>query len=677
MSGTSNLVNLFGDTLNNNGTGGNGDGATIKAFGQSSIVMNAYVYNPTPTTIQRTTFDNNVGNGVSVDETPGAQFGDPSTNTRSKFDGVDLSGNGLNGIVFASEISGNPIGDVASRTYFQLTSVGAVTTVQNNGSNGIATEYQGGHLTDANGNYLAAHDILIQGNTTNGLYIQNNGGDGIHADIGNFADLNMTVDTVTIGGTALTAGGLPGDSEPAGNQGNGIWFSVQMSTALSQSIQSIDEHAGLYNYVQAYERAGAGTLNVNNSIITNNTLNGIELYGNGLVNNNAANGLSPFADPAARTYNTFTDGYGNINANVTNNTIANNGQDGVDIQILGKMGSDRYPFSNTGFYAIQQENASGPTGIYNDFNFTNNNIVNNGNYGMFIEQNAAKQYFNTYVIFLYENFDGTPVPANYPIQPYDPEHTFGATYAYNNATNIGTGTNQIGGILDAFNLSNWMSLETAQSSILNVTNNTIQGNGQNHDLSHSDGIKIREGTDSYLAANLQGNNLTGNVGSSLYVESFTQYNPVTNVSVPIPFAAVHGSATAPDEVVLDYTAQLYMNLANNTGTSVNIVNPSVNFSATLPGNISGNGAYYVEDPQKNYPSPTNVGGVNRLVQLFEINNGANLNTTNSFVSNGIAQNLQNAFYQGDFYLEPSNNTSFPGLAFPQDYAANPGNPFVP
>lgn len=709
--GTSNQINLVGVSMNQNGnsTTGVGDGALFDVFGQSSLIVNASVLNPGLPGARRTTFDGNAGNGMHVDLTPGSQFG--TATSASTFDGIDASGNMANGLFFSSRVSSAPVGDIASRTFFQLTSLNAPSTINNNFNDGILLQYQGGHLTDANGNYQSAHSLLIQGNATNGVFIQQNGlslagvtntalysGDGIHTDIGSFADVTLTVDRATIGGFVTVAG----TTQDGGNKGNGIFFGVEMSTALDTATQSADEFAGIGSFLQLYQRAGVGNLNVNNSLVSNNTLNGIELYGNGLNGNGLgavatvpptpATGTTPATlgttALADRTYNTLYDGYGNLNANITNNTIVHNGistidGDGIRIEFLGRMGGNKAPL----FF----ENAA--TGIYNIINITNNTISNNGDFGIFVQQNAAQQHFTTELDIALPNFDPPMPPPNFPIQIIDAT----GLQNVNNATQI-----PFGAIKDQFLLSNWMSLQTAQATILNIggvqttgiygvgpglLGNTIQGNGQNHILGNDDAIKMRVGTDTYLATNIRGNNLTGNVGNSLYVESFTQYNPVTFVSVPMQLnPSVHGTpATAsgpgtPDVIQFDYTAQLYMNLNNNHGNAVNIVDPIVNFPVLLPGNVSGNGAFFIEDPQKNFPLPTNAGGVNRMVQLFEINNAAALDTANLFESNGVSQNLRQAFYNGNWYLRADNDPNFPSNntipTFPQDQNASFGNPFL-
>jgi hypothetical protein len=401
---------------------------------------------------------------------------------------------------------------------------------------------------------------------------------------------------------------------------------------------------------------------LNNSIVTHNGNNGITLYGNGLV----GNGLGANGDLDNRTYNTLVDGFGQLNALITNNQVTDNTKDGIHMQFLGRMGDDRFNFDHI---------FNGTPLTNNNIQIFQNNISNNGTFGIFVEQNAAKQGFTHFLVHEFANLDPNPPPANQSINPRDQQ---------TNGVGVQNAVNSVGLIKDWSFLSNWMQLNTAESTIFNVLNNRIQGNGKNHDGVNLDAIKLRVGTETYLGANISNNILTGNVGNSLYTESFVQYNPVTKVSITSPFAAVHGTpATAsspgtPDIVYLDTTAQMYLNFQGNIGNAVNITNPLVNFATVLPGNVSGNGAMYKYDPQMDWPNPTTPPtGRPRLAQLFEVNDGNNLNTTNTFISNGVAQDLSNAFFQGDFNLRPSNSLLTPDPAFPRDVTTFFGDAFVP
>lgn len=632
QSGTSNLINLVNDELNGNlGTATNteGDGAEVHVYGQSSLILNA----------TSTTFDKNVGNGLRVDETPGAEFGDTATNTASNFSNVDISNNGANGIFISSQISGAPLGDAASRTLFDLNSVKGNTVVSNNGGDGILTQYSGG-----------LHDITVRGDgNATPVYqtvIQANALDGIHADVGNFANTTINVDTVLVGGA----------TKGLGNKGDGIALDVVLNTQLPGG-SFVDPSSILTSqqYLFDFLHAGIGTLNVNNSLIENNAGNGITLYANSLL----GTGFGA-ANYAARTETDFGEGFGKINANITNSSIINNGASGINIQILGYMGGDRTAYS---YY--------GGTPGYDVFNFTNNIISNNGTYGVFYEANPALD--DRHLFWLFASQPDPPGAQNVPLNPLD---FYNSGYGFVNFpwNYNGYWQGQNLRILDQKYLSNWMLLATVSNNQLNMTNNTIQGNGQNHDLNNADAVKLRVGTGSYLAANLQGNNLAGNVGSSLRVESFVQYNPTNGAALTLG-QSVKGSGTTPSKVELDPTAQMELNLVNNSGDSVNIVNPLTNSIGNFLGNASPNGAVFnpTSDPLKD-PISTKPPLYVRMTQLFQIDNGNNLNTTNSFISNGVTQNLSTAFYNADFYLNPS--ATFPNSQFPSDAFTSPGNPFA-
>ena len=116
----------------------------------------------------------------------------------------------------------------------------------------------------------------------------------------------------------------------------------------------------------------------------------------------------------------------------------------------------------------------------------------------------------------------------------------------------------------------------------------------------------------------------------------------------------------PSTVFLDDTAQLYMRFTGNTGNAINLGNPF------------NNGAYYG-------PDPTGLKGLNsRSAQLFQIDDGYNLNApVNTFITNGVTQNIVNEFYTAGWYLAPSANPLFPISPFPRSYFTSPGNPFAP
>lgn len=619
---TPNRININNSILDNNGTvlsNGvhSGDGAHLNLYGQSVVVVNAI----------DSSFSSNSANGLSVYLTPAAQFGyvcaDSAVDERSNFDNVTINGNGTNGIFINSTIS---TAAGLAGTYFDLNSVHGNTTVSNNAGNGILLQYVNG-----------SHDVLVRGDgratPLYGTFIQANGADGIHADMGPFADLNLTVDTVVIGGSTAALG----------NKGDGIDFepSSAFQIADSNSTLTTPDHTDW-----TFNTAGSGTLNVNNSYIGYNTGNGLNLYGNAL----SAIGLTFDANGviATRTQNNLNDAWGELNANVTNTSIVHNGLSGVNIQLLGRMGGD-----HQGYFGPSTEN---------NITFDSNFIANNGNYGIFFEQNAALQVRQADgTLYRRELFFNPPTDPATPLNPNN-------LNAF--AWNTGDNTDIVGGAY----LSNWMNLSTVQSTVLTLTNNQIVYNGNQPTLSLGDGVKIRVGTNSYLAADVRNNKISGNVGTDFYVESFDAYNPATNAVPPIP-ASTAATPPALSTVYLDDTAQMDLRFTGNTGNIVSIISPFNNFGGTLPGNVSPNGAFFPPEGLKDRYSLDNP--VPRLVQLFQLDDGLNVDSNNVFTSNCLDQSLFNEFSGASWHLRAGADPNFPNPLFPLDFNTSPGNPFLP
>ena len=620
FSGTPNRINLLRDTLNNNGTNGVGQGARLDLLGDSLLVLNA----------NATTFDSNAQNGIRVALSPGASFGYELGNERSTLDNVDISNNGANGFFITSQITKSAPGngflpyDAPSITFMQISSNTGNTFINNNGLNGILAQYPGGN-----------HDILVEGDVVHatpqyGTFIQGNGQNGILSQAGIEGNVVMTVDRVLVGGPlAINA-----------NKGNGIDFEVQ-------SLLHIVDGATYTNWI--FNAAGIGTLNVMNSTIQGNLGNGIALIGNDLTTNDA--GVVPInADGSfgTRSQNTLGDGWGQLSANITNNQIIQNGLNGVDVQLLGRMGLDRTSLN---------ENA---------FVFTGNTISSNGQYGFFMESNTARDTRGGANPLFYSVDFFDPQPTN-PPGPFDPNNLIGLA-----GWNQGNRTDLLYGFLQ----SNWMNLFTDTNSSLVFSNNIVQFNGKQGDLQAADGVFIRVSTNSYLSADIQNNTMSGNVANDLHIESFDAYSPITGVA-PQPTGSVARGAPALDTVVLDDTAQLDLRLVGNIGNTINIVDPLVNYAANgaLPGNTTPNGAVYAADPLKDNFSFTNPSP--RVVQLFQVDNGPSLNSTNYFNQNGTTQDLNTLFINADWHLRAAADPLFPNPLFPQDYAASPGNPFLP
>jgi hypothetical protein len=630
FTGTPNRINLIGDSLNNNGLNGVGQGARIDLCGDSLLVLNA----------NNTTFNSNAQNGLRISLAPKASFGYELGNERSTLDNVQINDNGSNGIFVTSTITPTDVAnnnpfltyDAPSITFMQVSANTGSTEINHNGFgvnptglSGILMQYLGGN-----------HDVLIEGDVVDAvpLYstvIQGNAGDGIHMQAGLEATATVSVDQVLIGGPDPTNA----------NHGNGINFEALSRLVIVDGAQST---------TWVFSAAGKATLNVNDSIIQGNTLNGINLHGN------------DFADNANGTGSGDSEGNlgGLLNANITKSHILNNGVTGINILLEGNFGDFRYP----GF----------ASGNYSTFNISNNVIENNGNLGVRMELNAGYTFTNEATRFLDSNAGvNPPIPFN----PNDPEAFNGGFF---------TNTGVTAPILDVLYLSNYLWLPTTDNAKLTLDDNIIQCNGTNKNLRAADGVFIRVSTESYLAADIQRNTISCNVANDLHIESFVQYNPQNGLAWQ-PLPSIRVGPPALSTVYWDYTAQLDLRLIGNTGNTVNIQSPLVNtifingIYSPLQGNTSPNGAFLgarnatVSDPLKDNFSYANPSP--RLVQLFQIDDANALNTTNNFQQNGITQDLFNAFQNADFNMRAAADPLFPNPLFPLNYATNPGNPFLP
>ena len=537
LSGLANRLELINVAVDSNG----GSGFSAEMYNHAAMVLNATT----------TSFTNHLdGDGVRVELNPGSQFGYALGAERSIFDGVTITGNGLNGISIRSNISATPLTEPASRTFFEINSNTSDTLIANNGRNGVQLNYAGG-----------LHNVLIQGDTNpalpaNSTTIQSNTADGVNVVIGNYARAGVAIDNVSVND----------------NTGDGIDF----------------ETTG----------AGAGTLTVHDSRILDNGGQGIFLGQSG-------------TEIAS----------GNINADVTTSYIKGNKLNGVYVNFNGSL-------------------------TQNNLTFIGNDIDSNGEAGFFMQTNSVLLSA------------GREIQFNSFTDPFNPNLVNAPHWNTGNSTGI------FGGGL----LSNYLNLRSAQDTALIFTNNLVHCNGTGLDINSGQGFVLHVGTNTRVSADVRDNTFTGNLGKDVEVISCVSLN-----SDGVPFApgesvlGTAGDPTAtppvpnePSTVFLDDTAQLYMRFTGNTGNAINLGNPF------------NNGAFYG-------PDPTGLKGLNsRSAQLFQIDDGYNLNApVNTFITNGVTQNIVNEFYTAGWYLAPSANPLFPISPFPQSYFTSPGNPFAP
>lgn len=628
FSNTPNRINLLRDVVNNNGLNGVGQGVRLDLHGDSTLVLNATA----------TTFNSNAQNGLRISLDPGSQFGYTLGNERSTLDNVQINNNGSNGLFLTSLITPTDPNsnnshlpfDAPSTTFMQISANTGSTEINNNGFGLNATGLSGVLLQYLGGN----HDVLIEGDVAHATpqystVIQANADDGIHSEAGVQATTTLSLNRVLVGGPLTTNA----------NKGDGVDFEVQSSLTI------VD---GASTTIWNFNGAGTGTLNVTDSSVLGNLGNGILLLGNDL-------------DVNGRTGNSFASVPGYLNANITNSTIANNSKTGINILLEGQMGD----------YRTQSRFGFGD--VLSTFNITNNNIVSNGQFGVRMEQNAAEQP-QVRVDFL------SPAQTN-PATPFDP-----TLYQYTPGSNLGDNTDLRDGSL----LSNYMLLDTVNNAKLTLTDNVIQFNGKGGDLRQADGVFIRVGTEAYLAADVERNTMTGNVANDFHVESFVQYNPTTLVSQQPNPSVGKNAPPAINSVFLDKTAQMDLRFIGNIGNTINIQSPLVNTNVVngtfiaLQGNSTPNGAFVGANNATNSdPLKDNFGAFGfanpspRMVQLFQVDDGANLNANNIFTQNGTTQDLQLEFYRADWHLRTVKDPLFPNPLFPQDYLISPGNPFLP
>lgn len=404
------------------------------------------------------------------------------------------------------------------------------------------------------------------------------------------------------------------------------------------------------NQFNLVDQAGMVTLNVDNSLIAGNGRDGINVISDG---------------------DNDTFGFGNlVNATVTDNRIDSNGRHGVNLDLEGKHGEHNALNAIFSGGLISYEVTA-----TNQLIFDNNNIQRNNNYGFRLQQNAgpmarlnlgpaADSYFWS------EQFqDG--------IQPTNPPGLFDPTVlaaVMQSAPIWNFGNNS-----DGFGLSTtYYSIATDLNSNLVFNNNTVQFNGQpsqGFDFGPNgggDGMYIRVSTNSYLSADIggaagsgNGNTFTGNALADLRFESFTA-TEVDGITPMVPNVSTAAAAPTQDQLFFDDTAQITLRFNNNVGREL-----AANYSLVGGGvTIGQRGAAY------NLNGSPFIGGTGliRATQMFQVDDGFNLDATNNFSNS----NLTNEFSgSGGWHLVPVADPMFPDLDFPEAVNEDFGDPWFP
>lgn len=643
-------------------------GNGMNLFGQDNANLEA--------TIQLSDFSNNTLNGVQVFTDDGSVFGNRLTNARSVFDGITATENGVDGLSFTA---GDSIG-TASTQLVAIVSNLDNTLIADNAGNGITANsaFAAGTISPAIGNDIpgsgeAFMDLAVMGDLTldgtlNQTLITGNGLNGIGSTTNDTAIVRV--------GDGLFTGILGSENVLIENNAqDGIFMRVQTSADGTIQVQGIDD--------------------THRPVIRANGGDGIELSITDPLNSADSNGalgtlVMDFAEIGGRTIDDQNGGHGlNLNANSSNNdfiawsqmivdvrnsNIRNNALDGVHIDLEGQMGL--WGFTTT----------------YNNFNFDNNLIADNGWTGIYMQQNAGQQMRLgadgvQYNHLLVRGNLPNPFPA--PGAPFDPDDVMTLTNgAYGQTGDIANNGQPVG-------RSGYMLLMTSMNSIFTATNNTIQHNGlaTTIDDTMGDGIFLRVSTNSYLGADIggangsgNGNTFSGNRLADLRTEAFSAYRSTDGVTMAtLKPDSQDAAAPALDRIFLDDSAQLDLRFFNNVGNTVNPQTYAL-ISTPLPrsdlrGDPTGyRGAFYLQ--AEGNPSPQTLLGFGRRdVDLFQVANFNNsLNTSNIFDTPINAalpgpQNLINDFLARGWWVR--NSEAWPGPNFPVPYNTNPGNPFSP
>lgn len=655
-----NTLNILRSHLDGNGaTGGaNSAGLDINTLNDSMLLV----------TVLSSTFDDNAGDGIRIFSGDSSSFGNTFTNERSTFDNISVTGNGGMGIrLFAMGNNSNKPTQLVD-----INSDSGDTIISDNAIDGI-------HATVPYGTI----DLQVRGTTLNAsghqTLIQRNGDDGIEFNVANLSqdlvpgtttdegqddaiyvqkfppsglpsppnfDIDLTsfdafngvgilnIDTVVIGDNDSIHG------TDNGNAGNGIQLFNSNGDDFAAYAVTVPNSA---TFTHLIDRAGSLDVTVNNSIISSNGADGINYLSQGLSD-------------------TFNTGNRN-NVTVINSSISYNLGSGVNILLNGKNGD----YDTFGLFG----GTFARTDI-NQFVFTGNTIDRNGNYGFYYEANAGAMTRRDFLLnttttsdfWGLDFFDPTVVPGDNTV--FDPDAVGAQGFAGFQA-----------GYSGPFNvpLSNYMNLITDINAALTFNNNNVRFNGATSTTT-GDGMFLRLGTDTYLSADLggeagggTGNVFAGNTGADVRMGSFVAYDRNDPLRTPLqPGPSTAGDDTAdppvPDHMFLDDTAQLDLRFNNNVGRK---------FDANVIFVIGPEGSAGLRTAAYDNPDPFK-GGIPRPTQLFQVDDGVNLNANNS----GWLQDLENAMgNDGNFHLRTVADPLFPNPAFPVNYNTTPGDPFLP
>ena len=620
-SGTANTITITDSNFSSNGQ----NGAAYFIRGDSTTISD----------ISNSTFQRNGQDGVTVQTSENASFGDPTVGLppgrRSVWDGNVFEENGRDGVNVVAieesraliEITSNAV-PAASSAHAAASRLG-VTSISNNGRDGVHIETTGGRS-----------DILIHSGSATTVISGNGtvaGGNGIRWDASGDSDAIVRVNSTIIEGNIAGATEAAGDPNANGDvdvaDGDGIQANFSQDSTSTLIVGGVN--AG--NFIRNNEDDGIA-ITATGSNLTGNPRPVITIVDNviggtidGLPAGNGGDGISmnvfggtatgiptasvDFTLPILSFNGGVTESGAIPNLTIRNNLISNNAQRGVNLLLTGASGFRDRENGNSLFDPVQ-------------ITLEDNTIISNGTEGVFMR---ADSNMNQSRFVYLANFPDPPI-ANNDNQNFSP---FRAEFFALNAGSVNGNT--------AY-LAPYMNLRTVQNTMLTMTNNTIQNNGRG--TVTGEGVRIEVGTGSYVAADVQGNVFGGNLEEDFVTSSFLSAGNTFNSN------DTNGDLTF-DYIYLDDTAQFDLRFQNNSGNQV------------APSEL---GAIYTNlDTLKEQFFGT-IGVQQRQTSLFQVDNGPNLNNpNNSFINFGITQDIQQSFTNGGYNLRGAADPLFPNIGF--------------
>lgn len=633
MSGTANSVTVTNSTFNNNGQ----NGVNYATHGDAVLISD----------VKGSSFNNNIQNGAQIQSTQNSSFGDPTDGLppgrRSIWDGNTFNDNTIDGIQVNANNNSRVLLEVNSNAVAGSSSAHA--GANTNGNTSISRNGRDGVRIDTNG---GRSDILITSGTGQTTIDGNGttaGGNGVRLNSSGTSDaivrVSRTIITNNLAGA--TEVGDPNANEDVDvADGDGIQANFSGNATATLIVGGVNEGNRIQNNrddgiaLTATGSAGTGTPQPVIAITGNTiggTFNGLNAgnRGDGVSLNvfgGTAVGISPAVIDTDASDGTLSPNGGVTQSGpipqltLTDNLISQNNRRGVNLLLTGAGGTrDREGGAST-FDPIR-------------ITLDDNTIVSNGMEGVFFRGDADMNqsrfvYLANFPDPPFTGNDRTQTPPFYdPLQPQFTSLNFGSV---NGNTSY---------------LAPYLNLRTVQNTLLTVTNNTIQNNGTN--LVTGEGLFMNVGTGSYLAADIRNNAFGGNLEEDVRTASFLSFGET--------FTSVDDTGDLTfDAIYLDDTAQLDMRFQNNSG---NQIQPSSRGDDVTPLGAT----YTTLDPLKAI-FLGNFGASNRETDLFQVDNGPNLNNpNNTFINFGLTQDIQNAFNTGGYNLRAAADPLFPNIGF--------------